>query len=64
MSQLIRSAKSASDWTMNELGAYNITVIYQDAATFFERPDLPQPIINTDVLTALDPNDAADDNGI
>ena len=49
---------------MNELGAYNITVIYQDAATFFERPDLPQPIINTDVLTALDPNDAADDNGI
>jgi hypothetical protein len=62
MSQLIRSAKSGSDWTTNELRAYNITVVYQDAATFFERPDLPRPNINSDVLTAPDPNDAADDN--
>ncbi|KAH9065947.1 hypothetical protein EDB87DRAFT_908993 [Lactarius vividus] len=35
MAKLIRSAKSASDWTRNELAAYNITVGYQDAATFF-----------------------------
>ena len=47
---------------MNELRAYNITVVYQDAATFFERPDLPQPRIIPDVLTALDPNDTVDDN--
>jgi hypothetical protein len=62
MSQLIRSAKSGSDWTSHELNAYNITVVQQDAATFFEVPELPQPVISPDVLTAEDPNDSADDN--
>jgi hypothetical protein len=56
------SPKSGSDWTTNELTAYNITVVYQDAPTFFERPYLPQPTINPDFLTASDPDDAADDN--
>ncbi|KAF8905180.1 hypothetical protein CPB84DRAFT_1676753 [Gymnopilus junonius] len=62
MAQLIRSAKSGSDWTSNELAAYNITVVYQDAATFFEMPNLPQPSINSNVLTTLDYRNAPDDD--
>jgi hypothetical protein len=62
MSQLIRSAKSASDWTVNELRAYNITIVYQDTATFFETPNLPLPAIHEGVLTAPDPNDAVEDD--
>ncbi|KAI9445000.1 hypothetical protein H4582DRAFT_2053182 [Lactarius indigo] len=60
MAKLIRSAKSASDWTRNELAAYNITVEYHDAATFFCMHNLPQPaIIDPTVLTATGPGDAA-----
>ena len=62
MAQLIRSAKSGNDWTSNELAAYNITVVFQDAATFFETPDLPQPAVNTNVLTTLEYRDAPDDD--
>ncbi|CAA7268321.1 unnamed protein product [Cyclocybe aegerita] len=62
MAQLIRRAKSGSDWTANELAAYNITVVFQDAATFFETPDLPQPAINPSVLTTLDYRDSPDDD--
>lgn len=62
MAELIRSAKSASNWTKNELAAYNITVKYQNAATFFGTHDLPQPAtLNPAVLTTTDPDDAADE---
>jgi hypothetical protein len=33
--QVTRSAKSGSDWSPNELRAYNITVQQQDLASFF-----------------------------
>ncbi|KAG1724297.1 uncharacterized protein EDB91DRAFT_143068 [Suillus paluster] len=62
MASLIRNAKSGNDWTSNELLAYNITVDYQDAATFFEIENLPQPTANPDILTASGPNDAVDDS--
>ncbi|KAG1876418.1 hypothetical protein DFJ58DRAFT_865341 [Suillus subalutaceus] len=64
MTALKPMAKSSSDWTRNELAAYNIKVDYQDAATFFEidRDNLPQPDINPDILTTSDPNDVADDD--
>ncbi|KAH8982020.1 hypothetical protein EDB92DRAFT_1895630 [Lactarius akahatsu] len=56
MAELIRNAKSASDWTQNELAAYNITVEYQDATTFFGTHTLPQPVtVNPVVLTATGP---------
>jgi hypothetical protein len=63
MAELIRSAKSGSDWTRNELAAYNIVVEYQDAVTFFGTHILPQPTatINPGVLTATTPDDATDD---
>ncbi|CAA7265480.1 unnamed protein product [Cyclocybe aegerita] len=50
------------DWTSNELAAYNITVVFQDAATFFETPDLPQPAVNPNVLTTLEYRNAPDDD--
>ena len=63
MAELIRRAKSGNNWTWNELAAYNITVEYQNAATFFGTHNLPQPAtINPAVLTATDPDDAADDS--
>ncbi|KAL4067325.1 hypothetical protein V8B97DRAFT_1977255 [Scleroderma yunnanense] len=52
MSQLIRTAKSSSDWTMYDLDAYNISVVDQDATTFFECSELPLPAIPPEVLTA------------
>jgi hypothetical protein len=63
MAEFIRKAKSGSDWTQNELAAYNITVVFQDAVTFFGTPNLSPPDINpTDFLNALDPDDTVDDN--
>jgi hypothetical protein len=62
MAQLVRRAKSGGDWTTNELAAYSITVVFQDAATFFETPNLPQPAINPSVLTTLEYRDAPDDD--
>ncbi|KAF9448588.1 hypothetical protein P691DRAFT_35701 [Macrolepiota fuliginosa MF-IS2] len=62
MAQLIRRAKSGSDWTATELAAYHITVVYQDFATFFGTPNLPRPAINPNVLTTLDHNSAPDDD--
>ncbi|KAK2463783.1 hypothetical protein APHAL10511_004181 [Amanita phalloides] len=62
MSELIRSAKSGGDWTANELNAYNITVVHQDAVTFFETPVMPQPTVAPEVLTALDPDNVIDDD--
>jgi len=45
---------------VNELAAYNIRVVYQDSATFFGIPNLPQSAVHADVFTASDPDDAAD----
>jgi hypothetical protein len=39
----IRSAKCASDWTDNELRAYNITVVPQTKEQFFGSAKLPAP---------------------
>ncbi|KAI6103481.1 hypothetical protein F5141DRAFT_1007661, partial [Pisolithus sp. B1] len=45
----------------NELNAYNITVVYQDAATFLGMPHLPAPTINPNVITTLECDHASDD---
>ncbi|KAH9063425.1 hypothetical protein EDB87DRAFT_1681476 [Lactarius vividus] len=63
MAKLIRNAKSASDWTQNELAAYNIAVEYQDATAFFGTHNFPQPAtVNPAVLTATGPDDTAYDS--
>lgn len=51
MSRLIRTAKSASDWTGNELRAYRVTVEGRDAASFFGVDELPEPNCPRDFLT-------------
>jgi hypothetical protein len=50
MANLIGSTKSGSDWTKNELRAYNITVAPQDVATFFGSPNLPEPSVHQVIL--------------
>jgi hypothetical protein len=44
MAQLLRTAKSGSDWTANELAAYNITVVPQNKEEFFGTIDFPDPV--------------------
>ncbi|KAF9471173.1 hypothetical protein BDN70DRAFT_978410 [Pholiota conissans] len=61
MANLIRSAKSRSDWTQAELDAYNITIISQDATTFFGVPHLPQPHVSQELLAKESAIDMVDD---
>jgi hypothetical protein len=51
MANLIRSAKSGSDWTQNDLLAYNIKVSSQSPLSFYGRPLPPVGSLNN-----LDPN--------
>lgn len=51
MASLIRSSKSGSDWTTNELAAYNISIQSQDRAGFFGTNTLPEPRVEPDILT-------------
>ncbi len=67
MADLIRSAKSACDcksqWTRADLDAYNISVVLEDAATFFGLPVLPQPQVDQELLVTEDAeNVTADKN--
>ncbi|KAK0462365.1 uncharacterized protein EV420DRAFT_1761604 [Desarmillaria tabescens] len=50
MTNLLRTAKSGSDWGRRELRAYNIVVEYQDATTFFGVDPLPQPPVAAEIL--------------
>ncbi|KZP08550.1 hypothetical protein FIBSPDRAFT_802949 [Athelia psychrophila] len=50
MAQLIRSAKSGSDWSDNELFAFNILIQDVDAATFFGTPQLPATTVSPIIL--------------
>jgi hypothetical protein len=43
MAQLLRTAKSGSDWTANELAAYNITVVPRNKEEFFGTSHFPDP---------------------
>jgi len=61
MANLIRSPKSGSDWTVNDLTAYNITVFRQNAATFFGQADLPAPPHHPDLLNRLMADEMEDD---
>jgi hypothetical protein len=62
MATLIRSTKSGSKWTKNELRAYNITVTPQNVATYFGTPTLPQSSVHQVILhnEEYPPNGLAD----
>jgi len=51
MANIVLSAKSGSDWTENELTAFNIRVDTVNAATFFNTAQLPAPLVSPVILT-------------
>lgn len=63
MSHIIRSAKSGSDWTSNELDAYNIVIRNQSPRSFYGQ-DLPAAVegIDPDFLVSDVTNEATSDN--
>jgi hypothetical protein len=61
MANLIRSAKSGSDWTGNDLEAYNIVIRFEDAPTFFGVNHMPLPPVDQEVLTIQDAEDMVSD---
>jgi len=57
MAHFIRSAKSGSDWTENELFAFNIVIQDVDVATFFGFPHFPPTTVSPVILNnALQPD--------
>jgi hypothetical protein len=54
MANLIRSARSGSNWGTNELIAFNIIVDNVDAQTFFGSPNLPQITVSAVILDNLE----------
>ena len=61
MAKTIRSPKSGSDWTINDLTAYNITVVRQNATTFFGQAALPPPPRHPDLLNRLTADEMEDE---
>ena len=57
MANLLRSAKSGSDWTANELLSYNIKVVEQSFADFFQEANLPP--VSEDVRSFVETLDRA-----
>jgi hypothetical protein len=53
MTDLLRTAKSGSDWIEAQLRAFNIIVEFQDAATFFGVDPLPQPAVAGEFVNHL-----------
>ncbi|KAF8901339.1 hypothetical protein CPB84DRAFT_1777593 [Gymnopilus junonius] len=50
MANLTRTAKSGDEWTANDLAAYNIQIVSQDAAKFFGHATIPLPRHNLDLF--------------
>jgi hypothetical protein len=53
MANIIRSARSGSDWSENELVAFNIRIDTVDAATFFGNASLPPPSVSPVILNHI-----------
>lgn len=60
MAHLIRSAKSGSDWSKNELPSYNITVQCQDIINFFGHELGSINYLDSNLLCSADPTIAID----
>ena len=62
MADIVLSAKSGSDWTRNELQAFNIQTVTDNVATFFGNPKLPHPSVRQAILVNEHyPNDGLPD---
>ncbi|KAI6013057.1 hypothetical protein PISMIDRAFT_118585 [Pisolithus microcarpus 441] len=62
MATIIRNAKSSNDWTVNELDAYNISIVSEDCVTFFGTDILPLPDHHHDLINKLTANEMEDDD--
>ena len=56
MTDLIRSAKFGRDWTLSDLDAYNIRLVSQEAAQFFDIDVLSDPSVDSELLENLEAN--------
>jgi hypothetical protein len=59
MANLIRSAKSGSEWSTNELLAYNIRVQQEDVVDFFGRELGSIDHLDPNLLSSVDPSIAS-----
>ncbi|KIK01024.1 hypothetical protein K443DRAFT_678803 [Laccaria amethystina LaAM-08-1] len=62
MANIIRSAKSGIDWTHNDLYSHPITIHQEDhLLLIFTSQELPQPVIDQELLTILDADNMQQD---
>lgn len=54
MANILRSSKPGSDWTFNELHAYNIHIQYQNTTEFFGVDLMPAPQVDEELLMKKD----------
>jgi hypothetical protein len=54
MANLICSTKSGSEWTLSNLDSYNIHIVFQELLEFFGVQDLPNPIVDPELLDKLE----------
>lgn len=54
MANLTRSAKSSSNWTLNDLDSYHISINQVDPLTFFGLKELPQPSVDQELFSHVD----------
>ena len=57
MASLVRSAKSGSDWSDNELLAFNIRVVDANIPAFSNTNELPPPTASAIILDNMDKPD-------
>ena len=57
MANLSRNAKSGSDWTSNELRAFNIRVANANTETIFNTTQLPLPSVSDTILNNVEQPD-------
>ena len=64
MANLLRMAKSGSDWTVVQFCAYNIIVELQDVPTFFGVDPLPQVAVAGELLKHVTADEMVDTKNI
>lgn len=62
MANFIRSTKSGSDWTLNDLDSYHISLDQVDILPFFGLQELPQPAVDPELLANADADATQQDN--
>ncbi len=61
MANLLRTAKSGSDWTSSELDAYHIKIVPVDPLDFFGVQALPPPQVDPEILEHVEAADMIQD---